>query len=429
MSPVSPNAGGPLTHFLIEFNSLIVYVVVTYYFDAQKSYATIRGRDLKKLKGHTAPQAKSIAIELSKIFLKNIYRYWTRRDTFGFVFTDFEFLPVKNERLIGRGEKDLFAKTKDDFYFIVLSKTLDRNFKQIKFGDHSGLVVNLNYYKEFLSIIRNRKKTVELFLQKLSKEEETLIRNWLRSYEKFEEVKEEALVYDVESIIKVLRRYKIESASDLEKIITISRASGSKITESWKFFEPILIEFKRKIDGDCPEPELRRFLIENPWLIDFSFLRGYQKYEEQSTSVGDVDISFYKDEMGIEKVCVVELKKASEPIASDKYRGKEKPVILAEVGKALSQAMHYIEDLKRRKRIINGIVIVGRRREVKDWFIDQFNQYLHGIEVKTYDELYERANDIIEIFKSEHASYSTVKTDKKEEKNNSNSGKNGKNGF
>lgn len=313
-------------------------------------------------------------------------------------------MAAKYERLIGRGEKDLFAKTKDDCHFVVISKTLDRNFKRIKLGDYPGLVVNLNYYKEFLTIIRNRKKTVELFLQKLSKEEENLIRNWLRSYERYEEVKEEeARIYDVERIIEVLRKYKIESASDLQRIITVAKASGGKIPESWEFFEPVLIKFKWLIDGDYPEIELRNFLFENPWLIDFSFLR-YQKYKEEPTGVGDIDISFYKDEMGIEKVCIVELKKASEPITSEKYRGKEKPVILAEVGKALPQTMHYIKDLKRKKRIIKGIVIVGRRKEVKDWFIDQFNHYLHGIEVKTYDDLHKRAEEIIETFKGQHAS-------------------------
>lgn len=374
-----------------------------YYFVAQKIYAAYGEKvPLKKLKEHLAPHAAPIARDLSRSLLKNIYRYWTRRDTFGFIFTDFEFLHAKYERLIGKGEKDLFKKTKDDVHFVVLSKTLDRNIKSIKVGDRPGIIINLNYFKEFLSIIRNRKKTVELFLQKLSKEEETLIRNWLRSYEKFEEVKEEALITDIESIVKVLRKYKIESPSDLEKIITVSRASGEKISTAWKYFEPRLQEFKRLIDGDYPEIELRKSLYENPWLIDFSFLM-YRKKEGRVTSVGDIDISFYKDDMGIEGVCVVELKKASKEIVSDKYRGKEKPVILAEVGKALSQTMHYIEDLKQKKRIIKGIVIVGRRKEVKDWFIDQFNQYLHGIEVRTYDELYDRAKDIIEIFKSEHS--------------------------
>lgn len=386
------------------------YGVTTYYFDAQKSYAAIGGKELKKLKEHVAQQADNIATELSKSFFTKIYPYWTRRDTFGFIFTDFEFLATKYERLIGRGEKDLFAKTKDDCYFVVISKMLERNFKRIKLGDHPGLVVNLNYYKEFLKIIRNRKKTVELFLQKLSKEEEKLIRSWLRSYERYEEVtEEEARIYEVERIIDVLRKYKIESASDLQRIITGAKALGGKIPESWELFEAVLIEFKRLIDGDNPEIELRNFLFANPWLIDFSFLR-YQKYKEEPTGVGDTDISFYKDEMGIEKVCIVELKKASEPVTSEKQRGKEKPVILAEVGKALSQTMHYIDKLKRKKRIIKGIVIVGRKKEVKDWFIDQFNQYLHGIEVKTYDDLHKRAKEIIETFKGQHASGSSAET-------------------
>lgn len=376
-----------------------------YYFDVQKTYEIYGGRiGLKKLKEHVALLAAPIRTDLSKNMSKNIYCYWARRDTFGFVFTDFEFLPVGHERLIGKGEKELFEKIKDDFHFLLLSKTLDRNFKQVKVGELEGVLINLNYFKEFLSIIRNRKKTVGLFLQKLSKEEETLIRNWLRSYEKFEEVKEKALITDIDSIVDVLRKYEIESPADLEKIIIVSKESAKKIPQQWEYFEPRLQEFKKLIDDQRrSEDELRGFLYENIWLIDFSFLR-YHKKEEEHTAIGDIDISLYKDDMGIQRVFVVELKKSSQKIVTDKYRGKRKPVILAEVGKALSQAMHYMEELKQKHRTIRGIVIVGRKEEVKDWFIDKFNEYLHGIDVLTYDELYERAKLIVDMFKGNEVS-------------------------
>jgi hypothetical protein len=51
-------------------------------------------------------------------------------------------------------------------------------------------------------------------------------------------------------------------------------------------------------------------------------------------------------------------------------------------------------------RSIRGIVIIGRKGELKKDFLKTFNAYLHGIEVLTYDDIYERAIDVIELFKT-----------------------------
>lgn len=75
-------------------------------------------------------------------------------------------------------------------------------------------------------------------------------------------------------------------------------------------------------------------------------------------------------------------------------------MILAEVGKALSQITHYLENQKKSGISLHGIVIIGRRKDLKDYFIDQFNQYLHGIEIVTFDELYDKAKNTIDAFKN-----------------------------
>ena len=73
---------------------------------------------------------------------------------------------------------------------------------------------------------------------------------------------------------------------------------------------------------------------------------------------------------------------------------------MAEVGKAISQTIHYLESKKGPYKLLKGIVIIGRKREIEDKFIETFNSYLHGIEVLTYDDIYDNTRKIIDIFKS-----------------------------
>ena len=112
-----------------------------------------------------------------------------------------------------------------------------------------------------------------------------------------------------------------------------------------------------------------------------------------------MDISLYHDAVGIERVAIIELKKSGKEIVSDKYRGEKKPVITSEFGKALSQIIHYIEDKRTRTRVVEGVLIIGRKRDVKDWFIEKFNTYLHGIRVMTYDDVIENATNTLKMLR------------------------------
>jgi hypothetical protein len=51
---------------------------------------------------------------------------------------------------------------------------------------------------------------------------------------------------------------------------------------------------------------------------------------------------------------------------------------------------------------VEGILIIGRRDDVKGWFITKFNDYLHGIHVLTYNDVIDRASDIIAMLKEMH---------------------------
>lgn len=113
------------------------------------------------------------------------------------------------------------------------------------------------------------------------------------------------------------------------------------------------------------------------------------------------------DELGIQRAVVVELKRPSKQIVSNHYRGEDKPVIVSEVGKAISQTIHYLEMKKSPYHNLRGIVLIGRKGDLKNEFLKTFNSYLHGIEVLTYDDVYERARDVIDLFKSNQATLLT----------------------
>jgi hypothetical protein len=380
-----------------------------YYYDSERFKSSIKLRELKDL---VSIKAQPLAVEISKALFKDIYYYWTRRDTLGFVYTDFKYETKKSfgsthKKLIGKGEKDLFKNIRDDFACLVMSRTLDKNFKTFMIGGEQGIVVSIDYFKEFLNIIRDSKNTVKLFLYKFeTTQQEELIRGWLRNYKTFEEIKEEA-PEDIDAIIDVLNKHKIEKPADLEKLIILAKAAGERIKSNYRFFENKLSEFKSKIDGNVDEMDVRDFMFENIWLLDFQYM-SYSKKKEEAVSTGEIDISLLNDERGMSQAVVVELKKPSTPVVTTKYRGEEKPAILAEVGKAISQTIHYIEQKRGPYRTPKGIVIVGRKAGMKEKFLETFNRYLHGIEVLTYDDIYENAKGVIDFFKSMQEKQSTA---------------------
>jgi hypothetical protein len=372
-----------------------------YYYNPERFRSSMKLKELKNLVG---TKAQPLAAKISKALFKEIRCYWTRRDTLGFVFTDFEYeVPSgsNHKKLIGKGEKDLFENTRDDYVCLVMSRTQDKNIREFSIEDGKGLVVNINYFKEFLNIIRNSKNTVRLFLYKFeSPQQEELIRGWLRNSTIFEEIRKEVHIPDIDAIIDlIVNKYKIDKATDLEKLITVGKATGEKIKSNYQYFESRLNEFKSKIDENVDEPYIRDFMYQNMWLLDFQYM-NFTKMKEEKVSTGEIDIYLLKDTYGIGQAVVVELKKPSKPIITEKYRGTEKPVILAEVGKAISQTIHYIEQKKGSYRQPRGVVIIGRETGTKEEFLDTFNTYLHGIEVLTYDRIYKKAKEVIDAFKS-----------------------------
>jgi len=449
---------------------------VRYYYDFQKIDSSIYA-DTKSLKEELESSAEDLLRTLSTE-IKNLRYYWTKKSTFGYIFANYEH---EKGKVIGKGEKALYLKLKDDYDFVILSNRLDGKYKKISVGEKHGIQINILYFKRIFQKVGDANKIVELFISSPSLDEIELetLRKLVRDPEKQKEIIDVDLTTeflrthsienksDIEKIMKLLidlsQKYNVENAddlqkildmtirfiktyqiqnpaefekaayylidiiekhgigkgvkvekivamvtklikeqkinepSDLQKLIEIRTASEETIKESRPVFEAILEDFRKKIDSDIDEIEIRNFVFENMWLVDFQYL-NYKKVKEDEISVGDIDISLHSNQLGTNSIAILEFKKPSKEIITTNYRGEEKPAILAEVGKALSQTIHYIENKKQPYRIIEGIVIMGRKKELKDEFINNFNTYLHGIKILTFDDLYRNAKTIVEAF-------------------------------
>jgi len=436
--------------------------------------------DTKELKKKLQPEAEQISNNLKQHF-PEIHYHWTRKNTFGYIFSDFKDKP--KGRVIGKGESAFFAKIKDQFDYVMLCEKLDGKFKKIEVDGKKIIQVNIIRFKQIFQKVGDAKKIVDLFLGKPAPDEieveavrellkdtskmkealnvdilsqylrehtiknpdefskfldsivtisenheiknaedmqkimgmflrftqhykiekpaqiEPMINAMINIFEKYDIDKPAYIPKIIELAVKLLKQHKLENLEELEQLINLTKSSQKSIVASYPLFEKILSDFSTKINSDINETEIRNFIHDNLWILDFKYIDYEKKVKEKKTHVGNIDISLYKNQLSTSSLVIAEFKKPDKEIISTRYRGENKPVILAEVGKALSQTIHYMETQKKSYQIIEGIVIMGRKKDVKDEFIDVFNNYLHGLKIFTYDDLYENAKKIIDAFK------------------------------
>ena len=143
------------------------------------------------------------------------------------------------------------------------------------------------------------------------------------------------------------------------------------------------------------ESELRDDLKEKIWIIDFRYqnINQFNCEKEVPIENGKIDLWVSRSKTQRFKDIIIELKLPKDSLK--KYR--KKPAIRSEIGNALSQLINYLENEKSKFKIQNGLVIIGR--EPEESFIEVFNQYLHGIQIKTYRQLIDDCRNVINGFK------------------------------
>ncbi|MCV0392105.1 MAG: DUF4263 domain-containing protein [Nitrosopumilus sp.] len=448
-----------------------------YYYDVT-TVPSSKEKATNELKEEWETEAEKLA-KIIKKKIPDVKYFWTRRDTLGFVFTDFE--PKDEKKIIGAGATGLRKKIQEDYDFVLLSGNVTGKHSEIKSEGKKGIKINIEYFNNIFKKAGNTEKVVELFLSKpvLDEFEEDAIKkiihddpeklkqymdfestldtlrlhgadkpeefskmmqemlqfskeHEIQNYKDFQEILEKAVrffeLYKISnpddftnvanSLIDILEKYdigtvntekflsamlkqiktqKISSVDDLEKLIEITKATERSIINGHTYFEEILEEFRKKIDTDIAEIEIRNFVFKHIWLLDFRYY-GYRKLKEEHLEIGNTDLTLYDDQLGLNTIIINEFKRPDEPTVTQNDR-PNKDAVLSKVGRAISQTIHYMEEIKDKKNHVEGYVIIGRRKESKDYFLTKFNEYLHGIKIRTFDDLYDDAKATIETFK------------------------------
>lgn len=346
--------------------------------------------------------AERIASQIEKHLSCTIGQKWTRRDQFGWVFTDSSVKEEDSRKLIGSGQKYLFEEIQNEYYCILLSEVLKQNFEEFTIDGKKCIHLNVKHFKEFHKHITDKKKTAKLFLYKFKNEAYSeFIRTWIKGSGEVKEIEVPYPVIDIEKIEEVLQKNKIESPDDLQKIIDVSKIFTKVIESKPEYFETILKEFYDKKENEkIKENDIRDFILKHIWLLDFKYLEYPIKKREYRTKVGRIDLYLYKKQFSIHNVAVIEFKKPTAPIVGIDPSRPNKPMILRDVSTALSQVINYIENLpKENYTNIEGMVVIGRKIEEMDEFITIFNKYSQ-IKIVTFDDLYHKALTIVEAFKN-----------------------------
>lgn len=316
--------------------------------------------------------------------------YWVSISTFGAILCDFS--PEKTGPSIVGCHKALFELISDDYDLCMLSHNLKRNHKEFVISGKKLLVINIERYKKFTENFSNGRKRAKLFLFKnLTTDEETIINNWIETKPSSEFPKQ----LSTEDAIDILATESADGiGKNIERLDCIREAN---VLANLTDFEQELNKFESMVhSGSHSETQLRQELFSRLWIIDFSFSSNhFEKAQEYHTDSGNVDIWISKKRLTIKKDILIELKLPNK-LLTTKYRKKE--AVRAEIGKALSQLIHYLEATKKPYTLQSGLIIIGKESDKQ--FIDLFNSYLHGIEIKTYQQLIDRCREIINKFKS-----------------------------
>lgn len=367
---------------------------MSYYFrnihksDLEEMYSS-KATIVKKLKERCANYLKPIKRRISSELGFSVEPYWVSIQTFGAILCDFE--PEKTGPSIIGSHKALFQLISDEIDFLVLSRNLDRNLEVHEIDSKKILIINVGRYKRFIQTFGDKFKRIKLFLfRKLTSEEEEIINNWIDSKPNPERDRK----ISVEDVIKIFSKESPEKISD-----TINRLEfmkENKIISKAENYEKELLEFEKMVkESTLSEPQLRAELFKRLWIIDFKYNSNqFEKAQEYHTEVGNVDLWVSKNKLGNIKNILIELK-LPDKLLTTKYRNKE--AIRSEIGKALSQLIHYLESSKKPYQIQNGLLIIGKNGE--EPFIEIFNQYLHGIKIKTYKQLIDECRETINAFK------------------------------
>lgn len=382
-----------------------------YYFAAEKYKKLItENADTSTLQDKSKDDLTKIKNDIEKIVQKitntsnELRIYWTSRISLGNVFADFP--KEDNKPIIGAGQKELFRKIKDEYSYLVLTKSMLYNRREENFGSGKFLIINLDNFKKICDAMKNN--FISMFLYKHDDEKiEKLINNWMIESPEVFRALQTGCVITNQNIANLLEYYKINTIEELSNLIRNSTGVlNRKIVEHHKLFDERLEEFRRLIDNENLteneqsnlENKLKIFIHDNPWIIDFT----YNDKNIDKKTYGNVDVLLVESYLGFKKGLIIELKRP-EVDPEKKYRNRE--AVRAVITDAISQLIHYTEDIVESEinqinkndpsLFVEGLIIIGN--DMKE-FIQVFNKYLHNVKIKSYREIYLDAKRRLDTF-------------------------------
>ena len=363
----------------------------TYRTDAE--YLTSSGKlNTTKIKKDTFEKAEKIGHALSiQTNLSSLRPYWTTINTFGWIFCDFEPERTGNA-IVGSGAKRLADLTKGDFRYIIFTTKIGDNV--ISLFEKETLIVNISFFKEFISTFSNPEKRVELFLYKLPEDELEIIKRWIRGRPAdLQKEDRKIIATDVLSFFKDHEEFFTQGNTDM----TLNLLKKFYIIKNHEKMVEDLKKFKNLMDGNALELEINKFLVERPWIIsfDYSFLKSEKKDK--------FDLHIFDKKWNPGRDIVVELKRADKKTAK-KYSSHE--VISSDTAVAISQCINYMEENK--NLFERGIVILGKENNEA---VTRMNKYLHNIDLLTYDNIYEKAKKVLDFLGKQYLQEDILKTE------------------
>ncbi|MFX0198019.1 MAG: Shedu anti-phage system protein SduA domain-containing protein, partial [Candidatus Hodarchaeota archaeon] len=168
-------------------------------------------------------------------------------------------------------------------------------------------------------------------------------------------------------------------------------------------FEKSLTEFKRLVRQEKKESVYQKFFEKNSWLLGLEYIKA-----KPQKKAGAKDIPDFLMERFDGFNDIIELKKPSDKLFIEDG-GKLKQS--KDLKNAISEVMDYIDyysiQYPYEKAVLGNnvfkpkaIIIIGKSlTEDAKQKLRQHNSYLHEIEIRTYDDIAERAKMIIEFHK------------------------------
>jgi hypothetical protein len=354
-----------------------------------EEYTTSKGTFYTdKFKKNTRPNAERLAKKLSLLTgIGKLEVYWTTISAFGWVFCDYE--PEKaGSSILGSGGKNLAELLKQEYRYVILSMFIDSNIEEFDYQNKKGLIINIKFFKEFVKVFSSPAKRAELFTYKFKSENELLIvKRWMNS--RPSNLKQEDKKIFSKDILKSLNENKQFFTSNSNTSRALEIIQKQSVLSQYDNMKNSLNKFRKMINEvKTSEMEINKFLLENVWIVSFDYANLDTKKDK------DYDIHLVDKKWNLGRDIVIELKKANKKTQVNYSRHE---VISAEVGKAISQCINYMEEEK--EMFEKGIVILGR---TPTKVIKRMDKYLHNIELMTYDMIYQKAKRVMEFLEGKY---------------------------